>query len=607
MELKNIVAKNVFRYEKFELNFDNEIYLVLGKIDDNYDGSNGAGKSSIMDIVLYSLYGKTLRKGITDISTNHCGNMSVKLLFDNKKIIRKKTDGDNSVELFIDDKKQKGLKKEFQNFISEEIDFDLFRLITMFTPKNNYFMLNDTEKKDLLISFTNNDYIDKVYDLVKKDLDKLKMFNIDALISSHETSLENKEEIIKEHKKLKNKIDKYDGYEEGISKYHEFLRLRKSLFSDFFDYKEDYIKYQKKGKKLNKVIKDIKEVDLENGLNKINEYQNTVSNNEDKKEELEKRLKSAEKGKCPILKEDCSIISKGIQNYKDDISECNQQIKIVKELLTEEKVAYMELKEEKEANDELLFEKNEVKVKFDNAKKNCWNLKMRVLELYKDFKEYREYKDVDIDIQELKNMQLKFGELKERVNSLNEREEELDKLKKQKEETDAEMNDLEEIKKVFSKDGLKQFIIQKISEFLKDNINEMISKIFDDMIIDIRLDFTEKRNMMNIDIIRDNVVFDIEELSTGERRIVEIIFQIALNDLYEMVSENSINLMIFDETFDALDKNNMHKIADVLSILEKKNKTIFILSHNDNVKKYFNNILVVEKQNNVSKIQEVLA
>lgn len=108
---------------------------------------------------------------------------------------------------------------------------------------------------------------------------------------------------------------------------------------------------------------------------------------------------------------------------------------------------------------------------------------------------------------------------------------------------------------------------------------------------------------MNIDILRRDTVFNIEEMSTGERRIIEMIFQIALNDLFETVNDDSVNVMIFDETFDALDKKNMHKMNNVLKILEEQDKTIFIISHSEDVKKYFRNFVIVEQNNGISSIK----
>jgi DNA repair exonuclease SbcCD ATPase subunit len=109
---------------------------------------------------------------------------------------------------------------------------------------------------------------------------------------------------------------------------------------------------------------------------------------------------------------------------------------------------------------------------------------------------------------------------------------------------------------------------------------------------------------MDIEIFKGDKVFNFEELSTGQGRILEIIFQIALSDLFELVNGESINIAFFDEAFDALDENNISKIADIIKILEETGKTVFVISHNDKVKQYFHNFIIVEQNNGISTLTQ---
>jgi DNA repair exonuclease SbcCD ATPase subunit len=608
MKIESLKGKSVFRYDKFTLPFDNKVYLVLGKIDNDYDGSNGAGKSALIDILLYGLYGKTLRKGITDISKDHCGEMKVRVDFDGKTIQREKNGGENAVRFFIGDEEQIGLKKELQNYISDTIDYDLFRMITIFTPKNNFFVLNDTEKKDLLITFTNNDNIDRIYEMAKKDYDELKALNVDMLIENYKNSLKQKDEIDAEFKKIEKKWDKYEKYEKGITKYQEYVRLKKPLMADKEEEEAKVERLREKGKKLKKLVADITTSDenMDKMITEMGEHKGQIDKYESKIEEIEANIKLLkDAGKCPTCRQKLTDKDKILQDYKDDISDCKQQIQINQDLLDAVKLKHMEAKDRKKADDALKMELNETKTLFDTAKASLEKTEVKIEGLKKQYEEYFEYKDADITLQEINEIKLKYVELKTKADNFAEREEELEKLKEQKIEVDKQIIDLEDIKKIFSKDGLKQFVIQQITDFLKDRINEMINQVFDDMEIDIRLDFSEKRNMMNIDIHRRDTIFNIEEMSAGERRIIEMVFQIALNDLFETVNDDSVNLMIFDETFDALDKKNMHKINNMLKILEEQDKTIFIISHNEDVKKYFKNFVIVEQNNGVSTLEVV--
>jgi DNA repair exonuclease SbcCD ATPase subunit len=109
---------------------------------------------------------------------------------------------------------------------------------------------------------------------------------------------------------------------------------------------------------------------------------------------------------------------------------------------------------------------------------------------------------------------------------------------------------------------------------------------------------------MDIEIYKGDKIFNFEELSTGQGRILEIIFQIALTDLFELVNGDSINIAFFDETFDALDEDNISKISNIIKILEETGKTVLIISHNEKVKQYFNNFIIVEQNDGISKLTQ---
>jgi len=603
MKIKRIKAKNVFRYKKFDLEFDDQCYLVLGKIDGSFDRSNGAGKSALIDIIYYGLYGKTLR-GQNDISTDHKGDSKVLIEFDNKKIIRGRTpDGTNTLELNEDGEKITGKKKELDSFVSSKVDYSLFKLITTLTPKNNFFVLNDNDKKDILISLTKNEIIDKVQDKVKEDLDNLKTKNVDAAILTCQKYLEGADEITQNFKDIEKKMKKYLEYEDGLLKYNEYSISRIRLLDEHDKLEKKYNDLKDKGKSLSADVNNMKEVDLEKVQNEIADYKSKIETWTNKKDELNDKLfRLGNTDTCPLCGTHLKDKDKIRKNYEDDISDARQQIKIIEELLSTTREKYEELKEQKEEQDEIKLKYNETKAVFAEVKENYKNAIVAIEKLETKYKDIMKYESCPVTLQQISQTKINYGELKSKIDYIEKAKKDLKELQAQKLEIDQAITELEEIKKIFSKDGLKQYVIQKITDFLVGKINDMVVKIFENIEVKINLDFGEKRNLMNIDIIRNDEVFAIDELSTGERRIMEIIFQIALNDLFETVNNENINFMIFDEAFDALDKNNIDKINDILALLKERNKTIFVISHNAEVKKYFGHILVIEKTDGVSTI-----
>lgn len=68
------------------------------------------------------------------------------------------------------------------------------------------------------------------------------------------------------------------------------------------------------------------------------------------------------------------------------------------------------------------------------------------------------------------------------------------------------------------------------------------------------------------------------QLSGGQTRIIDIAIILTLGDLLSNIQNMSMNILLFDEIFDALDEQNIQYVSKVLSKL-KIGKSIYIISH----------------------------
>ena len=68
------------------------------------------------------------------------------------------------------------------------------------------------------------------------------------------------------------------------------------------------------------------------------------------------------------------------------------------------------------------------------------------------------------------------------------------------------------------------------------------------------------------------------QLSGGQTRLVDIATILTLGDLYAIINNLKINILIFDEIFDALDDENISYVSRVFNKL-KENRSIYIISH----------------------------
>ena len=181
MELKSLKAKNVFRFDEIEVNFK-ETTLIIASTNGDFEKSNSVGKSAIVELVFFGLFGKLLRDDF-EISKHNSGNYYVEVCIDNMKIVRT----EKQTLLYMDNQEVVGRKKEIQQMINNYIGLnsEIYKYAGIFTTFTSFFGLSDSQKKDLLLSILNINFLDLVYDEIKEDVDKLKENNVEILIEKY--------------------------------------------------------------------------------------------------------------------------------------------------------------------------------------------------------------------------------------------------------------------------------------------------------------------------------------------------------------------------------------------------------------------------------------
>jgi DNA repair exonuclease SbcCD ATPase subunit len=207
MIFKRLYLKNFLSVgdSPVEFTFPSEpgITLIRGiNHDVSKDSSNGAGKSSIIEGILFAFYAKTLRKLNTDgvMHNNATEECHIELEYDNVKIVRyirkKKNRYENKAELFVDgvsigtDASVTEVNKEIANVL--KINFETMCNILIFGQHNMISFLDagEPEKREIVENLMNlaeyNAYEDKAKTLLRETRTKLKVLQ-EAFIqqSSH--------------------------------------------------------------------------------------------------------------------------------------------------------------------------------------------------------------------------------------------------------------------------------------------------------------------------------------------------------------------------------------------------------------------------------------
>lgn len=165
------------------------LVLVLGDNRDSGGGSNGAGKSFLIDALQWCLFGKTQRGLLADEVKNRNSDegawVCVELQVNNKDYIieryRDRFDvGGSGVRVYSGDARHEYTKasvNETNKFIQELIgmDFDLFNDTVVITGDrvSKFITGTDSERKKVLSKILRYDELDKVLDVIKFRISEL--------------------------------------------------------------------------------------------------------------------------------------------------------------------------------------------------------------------------------------------------------------------------------------------------------------------------------------------------------------------------------------------------------------------------------------------------
>jgi len=228
-----------------------------------------------------------------------------------------------------------------------------------------------------------------------------------------------------------------------------------------------------------------------------------------------------------------------------------------------------------------ILDKNELQVQYNELSKNLQNTQQRI-KLAEEYNNKAQQHNSRIDAikQQLQEMNIELEEHSFQLNIMNER-----------------MSILQVLTKTFSTTGLVAYKIECLVKDLEDITNKYLVDLSDGRFqISFKVNSSDKLNVVITDNGRD---IDINALSGGEKARVNVATLLAIRKLMQTLSSSRINLLILDETVEALDVDGKEKLVEVL--LREEHLNTFLVSHG------FSHPLLekinVVKRNNISCIE----
>ena len=149
---------------------------------------------------------------------------------------------------------------------------------------------------------------------------------------------------------------------------------------------------------------------------------------------------------------------------------------------------------------------------------------------------------------------------------------------------------------VISRD-FRGYLLSSVIEFINKTAKVYAKDIFDSELIEFELDGN------NISISYNNKEY--EALSGGERQKVDLIIQFSIRDMLCKYTNFATNFLALDEIFDNLDDMGSQRIIDMISNTLNDISSVFIISHHGNELNIpcDNELLVVKDSSGVSSIK----
>ncbi len=295
--------------------------------------------------------------------------------------------------------------------------------------------------------------------------------------------------------------------------------------------------------------------------------------------------------------------------YSEEKLELSKKIEVLQEENKEVSETVVEFETLLEKYKSLVDDKDKAEEHLDTAKEEYFNVSSKIKSKKSEIKLTTEQLErTETDLSELTSEENPYSDMIEKFKSqISEIHNKIKELKDSSKELVDEKERLMFWQQAYSNQGIKSLILDDITPFLNRRVNKYLSKLTSGHIevkfsTQTTLKSGEKREKFSIDISNQDGGNEYISNSGGEKKRIDLAINLALQDLVASRSTKRINIAIFDEIFDALDATGIENVVDLLKELSQEKSTILVISHNEHLKSYFDNIITVVKKNGFSSL-----
>jgi len=549
LKIRQISWRNIGPYgnklQKLEFSDEGGLWMVVGK--------NGHGKSFVVNLPKILYYGRLdgfRKEEIANRMNKHgwiYGEVEIKpgvLIAIERNISPQDLKVYKYKEGEIPNEKHdigKAGIQNYQDYIDLEVTglpYNIFSNIISLSVNDfkSFISMTPSDKRIIIDKLFSMEIINKMNDLVKKDLRDVKI-NID--LYDREISILNSsiKGAMKELEDLKNKVA-----EDNSKKIEELIKEMNSLKSKF----QIAEKKLKEFKKKEEEIKKAKEI-----------YLSQKRNIETEIKSIQKKIELYNQDKCPVCETPFS--DKRFSLLKENLQE---KLSIQKNSLN--------AIGDGSKYDEVL---NKIKESISKINEYIIQVKAGYNTLSHKFKELKEYKSKE------------FSSIE---NIISKNTIEIKKKEEEKINEDTKYQYLSILESLYSDTGIKKKILESYLPTLNKEIEFTLSELHFPYSLKFDTNFEPKLEHLGIDI-------NVETLSTGEKKRVDLAVLISIIRMLKR-KYPSLNIFMLDEVLSSIDGDGIYDIISLLQRTAKEmNINIFIINHSPLPLEYFSYRIEIEK------------
>jgi DNA repair exonuclease SbcCD ATPase subunit len=568
----------IFRYVRWKNLLSTGNYFTEIKLDNNQNtlvvGSNGSGKSTMLDALCFALFGKAFRainkpNLLNSINNKDCV-VEVEFNANNKsyKIIRGIKP--NIFEIYCDGVlvDQEAASRDYQEHLEKfilKLNYKSFTQIVIlgsasFTP---FMQLKPGDRREIIEDLLDIQIFSTMNSLVRERLSN----NKDLMANKkHEIELNNqKYDMQKKH------IDELkQNNEEKVKEFETEIEYNLQVVTDML---ANVATLTTETEELQLVVSS--KIETESKVKQITKIESQIENNLSKYKKDIGFFQTHDD--CPTCKQSIeeSFKLEELKSLGDKITECQHGLSQLEQKLLEEQSKLDTIN-----NVQKQIQRKQVEIATNSTTVTETN--KYVAKLRKQVDELKTSKTVT-DKEEL--------ELKAITNTLTDLKQELKNYIDEKSYYEVAGNLLKDT-------GIKTKIVKQYLPIINKLVNKYLASL--DFFVNFNLDESFKETIKS----RHRDEFTYNNFSEGEKQRIDMALMLTWRAVAKLKNSSNTNLLILDETFDSsLDATVTEYLMNILHMLEDVN--IFVISHKgDILQDKFSNVIRFVKEKNFSKVSK---